>query len=76
MCKNKHFFETNHFYLKIIWADSASSGAPPTFVRKLQLELSLEAVQTLHTGSELPLRRVVHPHGAAQDKVLQELCVP
>lgn len=73
--KIKHFFETNHLHLKITWADSASSRAPPTFIRKLQLELSSEAVEILHTGSELALRRVVHPHGAAQDKVLQEPCV-
>lgn len=35
--KIKHFFETNHLHLKITWADSASSRALPTSVRKLQL---------------------------------------
>lgn len=73
--KPKHFFHTSLLHLKITWADSVSRGAPPTSDRKLQLELSLEAVQVLCIGSQLALRMVVHPHGATQDKVLQHLCV-
>lgn len=73
--KIKHFFRTNLLHLKINWADSESGGAPPPSDRKLQPELSLEAIQVLCTGSQLALKTVVHPHGASRDKVFQHPCM-